>query len=523
MRAFHVCLATLAFSGAALGQVAAPAAPSLTAGPDFKGLRFDWEPVAGATHYELEYKAGQSSAFVQLGNALPANATSFRYRLPLHLFDWTYARYRLAACNATGCTRSGEVSVSSVRRYAVGYFKAGDSQAGIRFGTDTDISPDGLNLVTSAPLAFNDNGGLSVESGAIYVFRRGPNGAWEQRAKLLPELSPGPGIAMRVSISADGNTVAVGMPQFFHEGGNYRTTGEVFVFHFDGTSWERTRLDPDARDDFGRWVALNDAGDTLAISAGTESTSVFMYRLASGVWQPVRELINAYRYCNDGALSGDGSTVVESCNGEFGIGNAFVSIHSGPDWSVRTSLPLSMATPSGGWGYELSSVAVDTTGDTVAAQLHVFGGPAQVNVFRKTAGVYAQVAELQPGAWRTTADRETFGLGLAMSGDGGTIAVGDSLDNGLGAGPRAAPLNAGTARTGAVYVWRLRGTWRLANVVKPNYRPAADQRLFGREVALNGNGHTLIVGERGESSDARGIGGDWSDDDAFDSGAVWMY
>ena len=108
--------------------------PQLTAGAEFKGLRFDWEPVAGATWYELEYKANQDVAFVKKGSNLAASVTSYRFRFPLHLFDWTYARYRLAACNSAGCARSAEVSVSNLRRDAVGYFKAADSASDLGFG-----------------------------------------------------------------------------------------------------------------------------------------------------------------------------------------------------------------------------------------------------------------------------------------------------------------------------------------------------------------------------------------------------
>jgi hypothetical protein len=41
-------------------------------------------------------------------------------------------------------------------------------------------------------------------------------------------------------------------------------------------------------------------------------------------------------------------------------------------------------------------------------------------------------------------------------------------------------------------------------------------------VALNGNGHTLIVGHFNDSSNATGIGGDWSNTEGG-GGAVWMY
>src|SRR4051794_8765641 len=100
----------LAMSASAFSQTSVPAAPTLTAGAEFKGLRFDWDTVAGATWYQLEYRAHQTSDFVQLGDDYPATATSTHFSFPVHLYDWTYARYRLAACNSAGCSRSAPVS-----------------------------------------------------------------------------------------------------------------------------------------------------------------------------------------------------------------------------------------------------------------------------------------------------------------------------------------------------------------------------------------------------------------------------
>src|SRR5690242_4751158 len=187
MRNLLIFAAALVMTSQAVAQ-SAPEAPGLTAGGEFKGLRFDWQPVDGATWYDLEYKAHQSSAFTKLGSSLPGSATSYRYRFPLHLFDWTYARYRLAACNASGCTRSAEISVSNLRLDAVGYFKAAVSTTDIAFGSDTDITPDGLNFVASASSEMTDSSGFPT--GAVYVYRRGSNGEWSQRARLLPPVAP---------------------------------------------------------------------------------------------------------------------------------------------------------------------------------------------------------------------------------------------------------------------------------------------------------------------------------------------
>src|SRR5689334_11541036 len=140
MKVSAFCVIALAMTVSAFGQTAAPPAPTLTAGAEFKGLRFDWDTVPGATWYQLELRAHQTGSFVQQGDDYPATATSTRFTFALHFFDWTYARYRLAACNSAGCSRSPEVSVSDLRRDAVGYFKAAQPDGGSHFGDAADIA-----------------------------------------------------------------------------------------------------------------------------------------------------------------------------------------------------------------------------------------------------------------------------------------------------------------------------------------------------------------------------------------------
>jgi hypothetical protein len=540
MRYLTTCAAALVMTSTVYAQTI-PQAPQLTAGTEFKGLRLDWEPVAGATWYELEYKANQAAAFVKKGSNLAASASSYRWRFPLHLFDWTYARYRLAACNAAGCARSAEISVSHLRRDAVGYFKAAVSTSYQGFGSDTDISPDGLNFVAAAPGEMSNSSGLTP---AVYVFRRDNAGEWQQRARLLPPVAPIQSgyedSKMKVRISADGNTVVLGMPNYFpraiEEGSLDDVSGEVFVFHFNGTSWVRSRLygAVGSRGSFGGWVSINDTGDLIAVGSG-ESTDpaiprhAFIYRKVDGKWHGVRDIhaTPGRAYCDSGALSGDGSTLVQTCRRrtESGPLYNYVRVHSGPNWTIREEMELrGLVSPGSDEGQYSIGLAVDRTGSTIAAQTYVDAhggdGPSEVHVFHRD-GAYSRVAILTPGAWRHPDGRSSFGFSVAISDDGGTIAVGDSLDNGYGTGPRAAPLNPGGGLFGGVYVYRLKDTWRLANIVKPNYLP--DILRFGEQVSLNGNGQTLIVGHRYEGSSAQGIGGDWASTAGPQSGAVWMY
>jgi len=493
--------------------------------------------VAGASWYQLEYKAHKGQAFGQFGDDFDASITTMHYRFPLHLYDWAEARYRLAACNSVGCTRSPEIDVSDLRRFAVGYFKPAQTVSGMRFAADTDMAAGALNFVSAAP----DDLIGTRPGGALYPYRR-VAGFWRQRSRLVPTIPPfinGSNV-MKVSMSADGNTIALGMPNYFHQQVDDRS-GEVFVFHYTGSKWIRTRISAGSRGLFGRWVGINDAGDTLAIAHGVNTNPslpprIAIYRLlADGTWKPVRDIANRAGHaeiCDQGVLSGDGSTVAESCEeGPVGTKPArvYVRTHSGTNWTTRVDLPLQTSVPSTS-GYGHGGIGIDATGNIVAAQVFAVSGPtgqdgpSEVVVFEREDGVYEQEAVLTPGTWRSDAQRSTYGQSIAISGNGVVLAVGDTLDNGLEFGPQSPKLTAGTARTGAVYVYRYKEWWYLYNMVKPNYHPEeAAYRTFGNDVEFGASGIELIVGESGESSNASGIGGDWQNLAAPGSGAVWLY
>jgi hypothetical protein len=536
MKALYFCLVAMAAGSFSFAQTTVPATPSLTVGAELKGLQFDWDPVAGATWYEVQYQANTSREFTQLYYDFDSSVTTWLYHFPLHLYFWTPALYRLAACNDAACSYSSAVPVSSLRRFSVGYFKPSQTQPEVRFATDTAMSGDGKNFVVTAPgeLIASSDGGRP--GGAIYIFRRNA-GLWRERVRLEPTAPPfiGGSNEMKVAISGDGFTVALGMPNYFHQEVDDQS-GEVFVWKLNGTRWDRTRIRSGSRGQFGRWVGLNSAGDTLAIAHGVRSNpalppKIAIYKLVEGVWQPVRDIGDRYgrtEYCGQGVISGDGLTVAESCH-ENAVGTTparvYVRTHSGTNWTTRQDLPLELSVASES-GYGHGAIAIDGPGHYVAAQVFALNGPSEVHVFeREENGVYEREQRLRPGAWRNVVQRNSFGQSIAISGNGSVMAVGDALDNGVGLGPREAPLYAGTAPTGAVYVYRYYDDWWwLYNMVKPNYHPDnAPYLTFGSDVDVSSNGISLIVAESGESSDARGIAGGWSNLRAPGSGAVWLY
>ena len=140
---------------------------------------------------------------------------------------------------------------------------------------------------------------------------------------------------------------------------------------------------------------------------------------------------------------------------------------------------------------------------------------------------------------------DLFGSAVALSGDGGALAVGASLFEGSApsgafsssalSGPlrEAALVSDDSTNTGAVYVYRRDGSrWALEAFIKASRADDDDQ--FGTAVALDESGQTLAVGAPNEDSSATGAfapddGGYLSalaNDGSFfsaNSGAVYVY
>jgi hypothetical protein len=537
MKTSMLVLVALAVSASAFSQTSAPAAPTLTAGAEFKGLRFDWTPVPGATWYQLEYRAHQTGSFVQQGDDFPATATSTHFSFGLHLFDWTYARYRLAACNSAGCSRSAAISVSNLRLDAVGYFKASQSKENALLGQETDLSSNGYNLVATAPGEVTING-FVTDGGAVYVWQRRSDGTWFQRARLqaldheVSEIGePFTEAQLTVATSGSGNTVAVGMPSYRREDTDTQH-GEVDIFRFTNGAWTRTRLPRGPAAYTGQSVALSEDGYTLMVGTNGRNGGFEVFRNSNGVWRYLRTISRPAsgftEECFISRLSRDFSTVADFCTEPASVTRPereYVRVFSGANWSVRTDInlnfPVSFETRFGH-----SALALDRTGETVAiqysrAQFVTGTAVGEVRVFKRAGAAFVHVTTLTSGAWRNDSSRDHFGGAIAFSGDGHTLAIGDVVDNGRGFGPRAAPLLSGTDATGGAYIYRLTDQWRLVNMVKPNTNlsPAA----FGASLVLSQTGKTLVIAVESERSAASGIDGDWTNKDRPNSGALFMY
>lgn len=226
-----------------------------------------------------------------------------------------------------------------------------------------------------------------------------------------------------------------------------------------------------ARHHFGSSVALSADGSTLAVGAYDEA-------------------------------SGDPKN--ESDRSLLSSGAVYMFTRTDMTWKQKQYLKASPITVSALFG---SSVAVSGDGLTVAigAPRESPGRSGAVYVFAGRDGVWAQQVRLAAALNRN----EQFGISVALSVDGATLAVGAP-----GPGQTdAEPPETGANDPGMVHVYRRTGTaWSGPAIIKADVPGMGNQ--FGYSVALSGNGSTLAVGACGPCQ---------SDGGVKDAGAVYVF
>lgn len=183
-------------------------------------------------------------------------------------------------------------------------------------------------------------------------------------------------------------------------------------------------------------------------------------------------------------------------------GAVYIFVKSSSGWRQQAYIKASSVAT-----YDLFGMTVALSGDgnTLAV-----GGPTanglsieMVHVFARSAGSWRQVALLTPSNG-DLGDR--FGTALALSGDGRTLAVGATGEDSSGTGTAASGLDNDETESGATYIFSRATasstTWSQTALIKGSHSDTAD--FFGTAVALNADGGTLAVGSQRDDSDAAG-------------------
>lgn len=487
-----------------------------------KSYGFSWSPLAeaGITRYELlEDRDGAGP----LAPATVASSTTTAVTLQLGLLhERVNADYAVRACNAAGCGPASAAVRPDVTR-VVGTVQAAVPGALEHFGAAIALSADGSTLAVGSPqennvLTSNPQPALPTTAGGVYVFTRGAAG-WVQQAHLH---SSRPGVDSRfgstVALSADGTTLAAGSAA---DRANGYQSGSVDVFVRSGAGWAHQAYlvagNPGALHQFGSALSMSADGNTLAVGAFTENNpaagtyppnpmgatspvgAVYVFSRSAGAWTQQAHITHPQPTLADGfgnavALSSDGATLAvgtsnRSVGGAAGAGVVYVFQRGTTAWTQQAMLSAPAPAAYTRFGH---SVALSSDGNTLAAgALGPVTGAAYV--FRRSGTAWSQQAVLQP---HNPESGDSFGVSVALSGDGTTLAVGNPAEDGSARwfGNMSSADENGILDPGAVYVFQLNGgSWSQTGYLKPG-SDDRDYARFGNAVAMSRDGTVLGVG-----------------------------
>ncbi|KAL3942264.1 MAG: hypothetical protein SGBAC_003503 [Bacillariaceae sp.] len=138
----------------------------------------------------------------------------------------------------------------------------------------SDILGDTSGADAGYSVSLSDDGNV-VAVGAIYengqagsgrVYRLNGSNSWEQVGSVIEGEASGDLAGFDISISDDGNVVAIGSRDNDANGGN---AGHVRVFKLNGSTWEQVgaAMEGAAGDQFGTSVSISGDGSTVVIGA----------------------------------------------------------------------------------------------------------------------------------------------------------------------------------------------------------------------------------------------------------------
>ncbi len=138
-----------------------------------------------------------------------------------------------------------------------------------------------------------------------------------------------------------------------------------------------------------------------------------------------------------------------------------------------------------------------------------------VYIFTRSGSTWTQQAYLKASNAETL---DWFGKALALDGD--TLVVGATGEDSNATGINGNQSDNSASSAGAAYVFvRSGSTWSQQAYLKASNTAASD--LFGHKVAISGD--TIVVSASSEDSNATGVNGNQSDNNAASSGAAYVF
>jgi hypothetical protein len=449
-----------------------------------------WNASSRASRYRILLRRDESVDFSPLNGAENLSAATLDFSFAVGFtIQWSAAALRVEACNEVGCVAAADLPLLPHLADALASKQVLDMPA------DADdpqvaVSADGNILVVGAPLEGGVDG-LELGRGAVYVFTRtgttwntqptvlrAPNGEGSSGGFVL-----GDRFGEAVALSADGATLVVGAPR---EDGSRTSTVES--------------ENNEAEDAGAVYIFVRNAG-TYELQAYLKPTPAVL-----------DTAIRGDQFGSAVALAADGQTVVVGSSlAESGIrpitfndGSAYVFTRAADTWTQRALLE-GLNTASSELDRFGRNVSISSDGAIVAVAAPFDDGdasstPQNPNANALVSGavyVFATTDRLQ---WPRQAylkapnaeAEDVYGIDVALSADGNTLAVGALGEDGDAASTLDGE-NDNLESAGAVYVYtRSDSGWSATPAyLKPSSSVAAAE--FGGSLSLTAQGNQLAV------------------------------
>lgn len=524
-------------------------------------------------HYRLLKSQDGGLSFSEIESAanLPLNRREFDLPLNALQFYGVHTYYRLELCDASGqvlTARQVELKTNDSKEL-ITYIKANNEVFG--FANDISLSADGNTLAASAS-------GWGVNG--VYIYKR-RNGRWIQEAFIRPEQGEEASFAEGMSLSADGNTLAVGAYyEVANTDDNISHTGAVYIFRRVNNAWrQQARLFSSNRehlDIFGRSVSLSADGNTLAASAFGEDSNasavngdetnnevedagaVYMFAFHENAWSQQAYLKAGKAVAHSGfgislSMADGGNLLAVGAPRASDGGSVYVYKRSEGQWSLHREVRGHNTRGSDYFGFSVSlsgdgqQLAVSAPYAITATEIPEFTyevthkgygfhwtTPQDVNYLMTLLSGAAYVFEYQDDNWQQVSYIKPPVTGysqfhfypsfqrLSLSADGQNLLVGSAADASAATGIEGDALDKNATSSGAVLLFKKQqGDWVQASYLKASNTQNDD--AFGTSIAISADGGVIAVGAAGEDSAATGINGDQANNDVRYSGALYLF
>ncbi len=350
-------------------------------------------------------------------------------------------------------------------------------------GISVSLSSDGNTVAIGARY----NYGMQNDTGLVRVYNW--NGStWVQKGQIIYGEKPDDQAGYSVSLSDDGNTIAIGAP-----GANVQASSRAAIYNYNGSTWiqKGQTIYSEYSDQFGYSVSLSSDGNTVAIGrpqiaySGNNSGNVGIYKWDGLDWVQLGQDIHGKSHTNwsglSVSLSSNGNTVAISTLANEGYKTITVYNLGTP---TPTAPPNNLSWIQKGvdiddqasYDYELANVSLSSDGNTVAISAYAEGRVGHVRAYNWNGSNWVQKGQDIDGE----AAGDGSGYSVSLSSNGNILAIG-------------APFNdANGNSSGLVRVYNYNGSsWTQLG---SDINGESDYDQSGFSVSLSGDGNTIAIG-----------------------------